>query len=166
MIGTQPTKHAGGRETIEIASRRNASLNWPMIIQGVFYVATGVWPLVSMRTFEHVTGPKTDKWLVKTAGVLVTSIGTALTVAGLRRSVAPEAKLLSAASAIGLTAIDVNYAAKRRIAPIYLLDAVAEMGLLAIGLIEEWKRVANNLVLDRTEVNYEKGTQEGAALRE
>lgn len=48
------------------------------LAQGAFYLATGIWPLVSMRTFERVTGPKTDKWLVKTAGVLITAIGGAL----------------------------------------------------------------------------------------
>jgi hypothetical protein len=37
--------------------------------QGVFYLATGLWPLLNIRTFERVTGPKTDKWFVKTAGV-------------------------------------------------------------------------------------------------
>jgi hypothetical protein len=43
--------------------------------QGVFYLATGVWPLVSVRNFERVTGPKVDKWLVKTAGVVIAMAG-------------------------------------------------------------------------------------------
>jgi len=29
----------------------------------------GVWPLVSLRTFEGVTRPKVDSWLVKSVGV-------------------------------------------------------------------------------------------------
>jgi hypothetical protein len=29
------------------------------LIQGVYFVATGVWPLVSIRTFMAITGPKT-----------------------------------------------------------------------------------------------------------
>ncbi len=28
--------------------------------QGVFYLATGIWPLVNIQSFEMVTGPKTD----------------------------------------------------------------------------------------------------------
>jgi hypothetical protein len=32
---------------------------------------TGLWPLVSIGTFQQVTGPKTDLWLVKTVGVLI-----------------------------------------------------------------------------------------------
>jgi hypothetical protein len=43
-----------------------------------------------------------------------------------------ETKGLALASAGGLTAIDVTYVAKRRIAPVYLLDAVAELALIAL----------------------------------
>jgi hypothetical protein len=100
------------------------------LFQGVFYLATGVWPLVSMRSFEQVTGPKTDKWLVKTAGVVITAVGGALAMAGACRRVSPETEFLAVASAAGLTAIDIVYVAKRRIAPIYLLDAVAELAII------------------------------------
>ncbi len=57
------------------------------LLQGVFYVLTGIWPLLSIRTFERVTGPKVDRWLVKTVGVLVTVIGGVLLLAGSRRRV-------------------------------------------------------------------------------
>ncbi len=40
--------------------------------QAVYYVLTGVWPLVSMKTFLKVTGPKTDLWLVRTIGLFIT----------------------------------------------------------------------------------------------
>jgi hypothetical protein len=42
----------------------NEAAQWIMVGQDPFYFGSGVWPLLSMRTF--VTGPKTDKWLVKT----------------------------------------------------------------------------------------------------
>jgi hypothetical protein len=107
------------------------SAKWLLIAQGAYYFATGVWPLISMNTFERVTGPKTDKWLVKTVGVLVSAIGGTLAFSATRRSVSPEARLLALASACGLTAIDVIYVSKRRIAPVYLLDAAAELALTA-----------------------------------
>src|SRR5829696_9357239 len=100
------------------------------LAQGIFYIATGAWPLVSIRSFEAVTGPKADRWLVKTAGVLITAIGAALTLAGRRKSVTPELQLLAIGSALGLTGIDVVYVARGRIAKIYLLDAIAELGLV------------------------------------
>ncbi|HEX7124953.1 MAG TPA: hypothetical protein VF406_04150 [Thermodesulfobacteriota bacterium] len=99
--------------------------------QGVYYAATGLWPLVSRRTFEAVTGPKTDWWLVQTVGVLVGAIGGTLLLAGRRGAERPEVAFLGAASAAGLAAIDVVHAARGRISPVYLLDAAAEAALVA-----------------------------------
>lgn len=100
--------------------------------QGIFYLITGIWPLVSIRTFQMVTGPKADLWLVRTVGVLVTVIGAVLTMAGLRRKATPEIALLGAGSAAGLTGIDLIYVARERIANVYLLDAVAEIALVVL----------------------------------
>jgi hypothetical protein len=99
--------------------------------QGLFYLATGLWALVSIRTFEAVTGPKTDRWLVKTVGVLVSVIGLVLASAGWRRRVDPQSALLASGSAAGLAAIDTVYATKGRISKIYLVDAVVEVALVA-----------------------------------
>ncbi len=100
--------------------------------QGLYYLLTGLWPLVSIRTFQMVTGPKVDLWLVKTVGVLITVVGAVLTVAGFRRRVTPEIERLAAGSAAGFTGIDTVYVARRRISPIYLADAAAEIGLLVL----------------------------------
>lgn len=100
--------------------------------QSAFYVLTGVWPIISIKTFQKVTGPKTDLWLVKTAGVLISAIGAVLGLAGRRNRVTPEIAVLAVGSAAGLTAIDVVYVAKGRISTIYLLDALAETILIAL----------------------------------
>lgn len=99
--------------------------------QGAFYLATGVWPLLHDRSFQKVTGPKTDVWLVKMVGSLVAVIGGAMLGAGLRRRVPAELRIIAAGSAAALAAIDVIYASRGRISPIYLADAVAEVGLVA-----------------------------------
>ena len=103
--------------------------------QGVFYLATGVWPLLHMGSFEAVTGPKTDDWLVRTVGVLVAVVGAVLVQAGRRGRVTAEIALLGAGSALGLAAIDVVYSLSGVISSIYLLDAVVELGLAALWLI-------------------------------
>jgi hypothetical protein len=107
--------------------------------QGIFYLITGIWPLVSIDTFQKVTGPKQDLWLVRTAGVLITAIGVVLLVGGRRRRVNDEVSLLAVGSALGLTVIDIIYASKGRISPVYLLDAVAEV-LLTLGVVVGWLR--------------------------
>jgi hypothetical protein len=102
------------------------------LVQGGFYVLTGVWALVDLDSFMAVTGPKTDLWLVKTVGALVTVIGGVLLTAGWRRRVTRDVLLLGIGAALSLATIDVVYVAAGQISRIYLLDAVAEVGL-AIG---------------------------------
>jgi hypothetical protein len=106
--------------------------------QAIYYALTGVWSLVSIKTFQKVTGPKVDTWLVKTVGTLVLVIGGVLGMAAKKGRVTPEIALLATGSAAGLAAIDVVYATKRRISPIYLLDALAEVGLIALWAMG-WK---------------------------
>jgi len=54
-------------------------------VQAWYYLVTGVWPLVNISSFQLVTGPKTDLWLVKTVGVLVTVISVTLLIAAYRQ---------------------------------------------------------------------------------
>ena len=107
--------------------------------QGVFYLLTGVWPLVSMGTFVAVTGPKVDLWLVVTVGVLVAVIGAVLLLGAWRKRVGPELVLLAVGSAGGLAAVDLVYALGDRIWDIYLLDAVVEIVLAVLWLLAWWR---------------------------
>ncbi len=100
------------------------------LVQGGYYLLTGVWSLLSPGTFQAVTGPKHDYWLVRTVGVLVSVIGGVLAMAGLRKQTTREVPLLAVGSAAGLGAIDVVYAAKGRISKVYLVDAVAQAALV------------------------------------
>jgi hypothetical protein len=111
--------------------------------QAVYYLATGIWPLVSRRTFEAVTGPKHDYWLVKTVGALVGVTGAALGLAARdkRALESPAVTSLGVGSALSLAAVDVAFVARRRISPIYLLDAVAELALVLGWLLARRSRV-------------------------
>lgn len=100
--------------------------------QGTYYVVSGVWPLVSMRSFEAVLGPKVDRWLVKTVSGLLLSIGIAQ--ASTDRAALPVVRRLSTATAAALLAVDCTYALRGRISKAYLLDAVVEAGWLAAWL--------------------------------
>jgi hypothetical protein len=103
-------------------------------IQGAYFLLTGVWPLLHIRSFEAVTGPKRDRWLVKMVGLLAASIGVTLLAGSRRRVTSRETRVLAITSAVSFAAIDVWYAARGRIAPIYLADAVVELGLLGAWL--------------------------------
>jgi hypothetical protein len=100
--------------------------------QGNYDVVTGVWPLLSMRSFEAVLGPKVDRWLVRTVSGLLLGIGTAQ--ASTDWAALPVVRRLSAMTAGTLLAVDATYALRGRIAKTYLLDAVVEAGWLAAWL--------------------------------
>ena len=72
-------------------------------LHGGFYFFTGIWPIISIDTFQRVTGPKTDLWLVRTVGAVLAVIGLALAVAGYRDSPTPEVILLAVGAAAALT---------------------------------------------------------------
>jgi hypothetical protein len=123
-----------GPPTASRHTRRVSRLSTLALVQGAYFLATGVWPLVHMRSFEAVTGRKVDKWLVRTVGVLVSTIGATLMTAGAGRAVKRETITLGVGAAAGLAAIDTRYASIGRIAPVYLADAVIEAGLASAWL--------------------------------
>jgi hypothetical protein len=105
--------------------------------QAALYIATGLWPLLSRRTFEQVTGPKSEFWLVQIVGLLVGSIGVGLAQSLRRgRAIPPELRTVAIGSAASLAAADVIFVAKGRIRPVYLADALAELALVAAWLRE------------------------------
>jgi hypothetical protein len=102
-----------------------------LTVQGGYYIVTGAAPFVSRRAFEAVTGPKTEWWLVQTVGAIVTTVGAALLSGARSGRITPELRGLAAGCAVGLAAIDTVYVARRQIAPTYLLDALAQVAVLA-----------------------------------
>ena len=108
-------------------------------VQGLFYAATGVWGLVDLASFQAVTGPKNDLWLVRTVATLVLVVGGVLLVAAARLRVTFELILLAVGCALGLAVIDVVYATGGVISPVYLLDAAAEITLAALWGAALWR---------------------------
>jgi hypothetical protein len=89
---------------------------------------------VSLRTFEAVTGPKTDHWLVIALGLVVAIIGGTLLLAAFRRRVSLEIFVLAIGSAAMLAGVDFACVVMRRIPFVYLLDFVAEALLIALWI--------------------------------
>jgi hypothetical protein len=102
------------------------------LAQGGYFLVTGVWPLVHMRSFEAVTGRKHERWLVNTVGSVIAVVGGVLLDAARRRRIDRTTTTLAIGTAAALATIDVVYVAQRRIARVYLLDAAAEVGLMGL----------------------------------
>lgn len=124
--------------TVELRSA-DEPFTWRKLaaLQGAYYAATGVWSLLDMRSFQFVTGPKVDTWLVKTVGALVTTSGGALAIAAREREQRGSILALGLLSAVSLAAIDFTYVAKRRISPVYALDGVVELAIAALW-VKTW----------------------------
>jgi hydrogenase/urease accessory protein HupE len=103
--------------------------------QGGYYVLTGLWPLISMATFEAVSGPKVEDWLVRTVGVLVTVIGLVLLAAAMKNQIGAPVRVLAIGSAAGLAFIDFYYAMRGVIWPVYILDGIVEILLIGVWAI-------------------------------
>jgi hypothetical protein len=95
--------------------------------QSVYYVVTGLWPLVHLSSFEAVTGPKTDDWLVHMVGLLAAAIGIALGAAVRRAEIGAAIGVLAISSALAFAAIDLWYGLSGRISAIYFADAMVQL---------------------------------------
>jgi hypothetical protein len=109
---------------------------WRLLaFQSGYYGVTGIWPILHLPSFEAVTGPKIDDWLVHMVGLLAAVIGVVLGSATVRHRVrSPEVVLLAGTSAAAFAAIDLWYGLIGRISPIYLADAGLQICLIA-GLV-------------------------------
>ncbi len=101
------------------------------LVQGIYFLISGVWPILSMRTFTKVTGPKTDLWLVKTVGLFLAVIGIVLIAAQIDDQINTPVIILAIGSALSLAVVELLYVTKRVISPIYLADAIIELILIA-----------------------------------
>lgn len=101
------------------------------LVQAIYYIPTGIWAVGHIRSFQKLTGPKTDLWLVKAVGLLVSAVGAGIGLAGWRNRITPEITVIAVGSAASLTAIDLTYTARRRISPIYLGDALMNLLIIA-----------------------------------
>jgi uncharacterized protein (TIGR04206 family) len=110
---------------------RKAPAGAPLALaHGLFNLAGGLWPLVHMRSFERVFGPKTDRWLVRVVAGLLTGVGySQLRAAGGQEGV-EHARRIGVATSATLLAVELVYVPARRIRPTYLLDAAAEAAWL------------------------------------
>jgi len=109
------------------------------LMHGGYLLAAGLWPLVDLRSFKKVTGPKLEGWLTKGVGACLANVGAALGAAGARGKVARELRILGMSTALSFAAMDLWYAgARRRISRVYLLNGLAQLGFAGLWGVAEW----------------------------
>ncbi|KQR65319.1 hypothetical protein [Pedobacter sp. Leaf176] len=107
-------------------------MNKLLRLQGVFYLFTGVWPIIHIQSFMWVTGPKIDIWLVKMVGLLSIAISLSILSQPAHKQRSP---VLSISTAISFLAIDVYYTTVGTISKIYLADAVIQLIFIILACL-------------------------------
>lgn len=99
-----------------------------LAVQGWFYVITGLWPVLHIKSFEMITGSKKEKWLVKTVGLFVLTSG----IIFIKYNDTEPALLLAILNAFMLAMVDIYYHFKGILPKVYLLDAAVELGFIVV----------------------------------
>jgi hypothetical protein len=114
---------------------------WSMLAlaQGVYYAAFGAWPLLHLRSFEAVTGPKLDECLTKALGACCLNVGIHLIEAGRHGGrVRRDVRALAIRMAATFAALDFQYAGRhRRTSPVSLLKGFVQLGFVALWGLEK-----------------------------
>lgn len=105
-----------------------------LTIQGIYFVVTGIWPLVHMDSFLLVTGEKVDLWLVDMVGALAIAIGISLILE--KRSL-----VLACTASVSFALVDLIYVIKGVITSIYLGDFFVQAVCLTFYLISSKMRL-------------------------
>ena len=100
------------------------------LIQALYYLLTGLWPVVHIGSFQALTGPKGEHWLVRSTGLLLGVIGLTLAFSSRCRPPSSETPVLGVGTAAVLAGVDVVYVLRRRIWPVYLGGALLERGFI------------------------------------
>lgn len=119
--------------------KSRTKLNYLAWIQGVYYSATGIWPIIHIQSFMGITGPKTDLWLVRTVGMLVLCIGIGLIIAAIKKQINISIFLIAAGAALGFLVVDLYYFWNDVILPVYLADALLQFMILIFWLMLMFK---------------------------
>jgi hypothetical protein len=127
-----------------VVGSTEAKLRGLLGAQSAYYGITGLWPLIHYDSFERLTGPKSERWLVETVSGLITVIAASLAIGSRRPVVDSQSLALAAGSAAALGGIDVLYLARGRLRLVYGADAAAQgafVALIAQSIYERRRQV-------------------------
>lgn len=125
---------AGGEPVAEALPvwEREDALGRVALAHIAYWTFGAVWPLIDIKSFEKVTGHKREDWLVRSVALLMLSVVVSLETMREHRRDDVAMRVLGAASAAALGGVALVGPLVGRISPVYLTDALVDLGL-AIG---------------------------------
>jgi len=105
------------------------------LLQGAYDLVGGLWPLLHMASFEAVTGPKTDDWLVRTVAGILVVVGVVLIQNALRGSVGHSVQWIAGGISLVLASVAMISSLAGFISWLYFFDGLIHLAFaLAWGL--------------------------------
>jgi len=132
------------REKLPLRLNHSKELARLMMIQGIYYGLTGLWPLLHMSSFIKITGPKSDLWLVQTVGMIILFVGCGFIVAGARKSVNVPLIIIALGLILGFIVIEIVYVFLGVISVIYMADALVQAALLFFWILFSWRAIVSS----------------------
>lgn len=80
--------------------------------QGIYYLISGIWPLLHLKSFAKLSGKKPDPFQTRVTGLLFSAIGLALIVGSRKKRPEGEVVLLGAATATAAAAATLSHKRK------------------------------------------------------
>lgn len=99
-------------------------------LQGMYYLLTGIWPLIHLSSFEIVVGYKPDKFQFFTTTLLISLIAIAL-LASIKKEKTRSIRILSLGSPLVFLMVELWFG-KDGIRPVFILDACIQVCLLLV----------------------------------
>lgn len=115
------------------------------ILQGLYYSFGGSWPLISLSSFEEVTGNKRDEWLVRTvAGILVVIAVVLFRAALWKKHVNSSLRMVAGGISLVMGLVAISSGMAGRISWLYVPDGLVHLtfalGWLAL-VSPVWRRI-------------------------
>jgi hypothetical protein len=117
-------------------------------LQGWYYLAGGLWPLVHFRSFEAVAGPKPDRFQTEVTSILFAAIGAALLLGARGSTLPPAVRALAVASALGTAYTDLKH--RRQVRVIFQPEAALELTFAAAAAAAAVRPPRRARKIDRT----------------
>ena len=111
-----------------------------LIVQAVYYLLTGLWPLLHLNSFLSITGSGADLWRSQPINLLILCVGLVLLRGSAEKSSKPATNILSVAAAFVLLIIDLYFPFSGVVSKLYVVDGILQFSCLVLWLCVLIKR--------------------------
>ncbi|MGD8867101.1 MAG: hypothetical protein PVI01_05715 [Gemmatimonadales bacterium] len=99
-------RRGGAVDDGTVAERRNRRRRVVMLVQGTYYILTGLWPLAHFSSFSRAVALSVNPFQAQASGAVLVVIGAYLLEAGRREPPGASATLLGIAIAGAIAVVD------------------------------------------------------------